>query len=142
MLLMVVGNRQMSCSGTERHRKCLGHHVVTAHRLQVAHHRVTADQHGHLLAQGRVPWSSLMLNSILVHAHFEALSQATGSALVPVGLVHLALAVGACLAGVLAIPTDGAFEEASTAVAGVDSVVFTRAVVTAHFAGSVVEDPA
>lgn len=139
---MVVGSRHVDRSWREGHGEGLGHHVVTAHRLQVAHHGVAADQHGHLFAQRRVPGSPLVLHRVLVHAHLEALPQAAGAALVAVCLVHLALAVGPRLARVLAIAADAALEEARTAVTRVDPVVLARAVVTAHFARRVVEDPA
>lgn len=83
-----------------------------------------------------------MLHRVLVHAHLEALSQTTGTALITMRLIHLALAVGTGLAGVLAVAADGALKESRAAVAGVDPVVFPGAVVAAHFAWRVVQDAA
>ena len=80
--------------------------------------------------------------TISVHASLDALGEATGSALVSVRLVNHAAAFRFRLTGVLAVAPDGALEEASAAVAGVDAVVLARRVVPAHLARYIEEDAA
>lgn len=95
-----------------------------------------------MAAQCGVAWSSFVLHCILVHAHLEALAQTAGAALVAVCLVHHAEALFLGLADVLAGTTDAALEEARTAVAGIDAVVFAGAVIAANLAGYMVQDAA
>lgn len=109
-------------------------------KLRGTHHGILV--HSHVAAQCGVAWSSFVLHCILVHAHLEALAQTAGAALVAVCLVHHAEALFLRLADVLAGATDAALEEARTAVAGIDAVVFAGAVVAANLAGYMVQDAA
>ena len=106
------------------------------HSLLIEHHQV------HLLAQGGSARTPLMLDSLSVHANLNAPSKAAATALVPACLVHLTSLALSGLAEILPPSPNGSFEEASTSVAGKDPVVLARREVSAHLAGSVIQDPA
>lgn len=72
----------------------------------------------------------------------DALGQSAGPALIPVGLVDHAAALGFGLAGVLPTAPDRPLEEAGAAVARVDAVVLAGRVVAAHLARHVEQDTA
>jgi len=88
--------------------------------------------------QSGVPGSPLVLHCILVHAHLEALPQAAGSALVPVGLVHHTETLLLGLAHVLPGSPNAPLEESGTAITGIDAVVLAGTVISADFAGHMV----
>lgn len=147
VVVRVVVRDQMS-RGIDGHGEglrmgsCSDHHVVVpTHRLQVVHQRVATDQHGHLLAQRGITGTTFVLHCLPIHSHVEALSQPTRSTLIAMRLIHYTDAVGSGLAGVLSVPANGPLEEPGTSVARVNSIMFPRAVITAHFARRVVEDP-
>lgn len=102
--------------------------------------RILVDKHRHLFAQCRVAGSAFVLHSIAIHADLEALFQSARSTLIAMRFVDLAQSVGLRLAHILSVAANAALEEASTAVAGVDSVVLSRAVIAADLTWHVVED--
>ena len=103
--------------------------------LTVSHHHV-----GHLLPDGGVPGSSLVLDGLPVHAHLETPPEPTAPTLVTVGLVyHTALPLPT-LAPVLSAPSDGPLEEPRTPVTREDPVVLPGREIPAHLAGNIVQD--
>ena len=98
----------------------------------------------HLAAYGGSPGPALVLHGLGVHAHLQAPAQPAAPALVPVGLVHLALRPlhRLVLARVLPPAPDRTLEEARAAVTRKDAVVLARAEVRAHLARNVVQDTA
>ena len=72
---------------------------------------------GHLLPDGGVPGSPLMLDGLPVHAHLEAPPEPAAPALVPVSLVYHTTVLLPTLAPVLSPPPDGPLEESPAPVA-------------------------
>lgn len=76
--------------------------------------------------------------TIFVHGDFKAFLQSTRAALVSVYLIHgtVALAVG-CPTSVWTISADTSLEKSTAAIACIDSVMFPRGAVSAHFTGDI-----
>ena len=99
-----------------------------------------SDQVRHLLPDGGVPGSPLVLDGLPVHAHLETPPEPTAPTLVTVGLVyHTALPLPT-LAPVLSAPSDGPLEEPRTPVTREDPVVLPGREIPAHLAGNIVQD--
>ena len=64
----------------------------------------------HLAPERGIPGSPLVLYGVLVHADVEAPAEAAGAALIAVGAVHEAAALGLGLAHVLAVTADRALK--------------------------------
>ena len=105
---------------------------------------LTAGPHHvrHLLPDGRVPGSSLVLDSLPVHAHLETPPKPTAPTLVTVGLVYHTALLLPTLTPVLSPPPDGPLEEPRTPVTREYPVVLPGGEISAHLAGHVVQDPA
>lgn len=78
--------------------------------------------------------------TVFIHASLQTFLEATSPALVAMCLVNEAATREARLAVVLAVSSDGPFEEAGATVAGEDTVVFAGGVVPADGTRHVVED--
>lgn len=90
-------------------------------------------QQRHLAPDCRVPRTAFVLNSISIHAGFDALFQPTRPTLISMGLVHLTPTVAFILANILSVASYGAFEESSASVASKYPVMFAARIIVAHF---------
>ncbi len=101
---------------------------------------VFVDKHRHLLPQSWISWPSLMLNGVTIHANFEALFKSTCTALISMCFVYHAEAIRFWFADILAISSNRSFEESSTAIASINSIMFARTVISTDFARHIVKN--
>lgn len=101
---------------------------------------IFVDEHCHLFPQRGITWSTFVLDSVAVHAHFEALFETTRTALVAVSLIDLAQTIALRFAYVLTVAADGALEKSRTPIARINSIVFARGMIATNFAGNIVQN--
>lgn len=78
------------------------------------------------------------LLTIFVHGDFEALFQTAGTTLVSMDFVHGAVSLPVCRsASIGTVPSNASLEKSTASVARVNSVMFSRGSITAHFAGNI-----
>ena len=93
----------------------------------------------HLFPDSCIPWPSLMLYSLSVHAHLYTPSKPAPPALVTVCLIHHTLCVPA-LTGVITPTPYTSLEESCAPITGKYSIVLPTREVTTHTAGNIIQD--
>ena len=92
-----------------------------------------------LFPDSSIPWASLMLYSLPVHAHLYTPSKPTPPTLVTVCLINYTLCIST-LTGVVTPTPYTSLEESCTTITSKYSIVLPTRVVATHTAGDIVQD--
>ena len=93
----------------------------------------------YLLPDSSIPWASLMLDSLSVHAHLYTPSKPTPSTLVAVCLIHYTLGIST-LTGVVTPTPYTSLEESCTTITSKYSIVLPTREVSTHTAGNIIQN--
>lgn len=97
------------------------------------------DKHCHLFSQCWWPWTTFTLHGITIHSNFEASFKTTCTTLIAVCLIDHTKSIGFRFANILSITAYWTFEESSTTITCINSVVLTGAMITAYLTWNVIQ---